>query len=246
MNNLLKIPALTFALSLAACGGESAAGGGAATGPIVADASQNWVGMIARTEAGGFRMGNPDAPIRIVEFASLTCPACATFAEESFGPLTKNYISEGIASFEVRHFVRDPLDFSAALLIRCNGEAPFFRLNERLFANQAAMFESFQAADRAQLQALDTPEAIQSGRAFIGVAEVAGLIGLVGGLGISDSRARECLTDRAAIEKLQAMRNSALNEHNIEGTPSFLINGDLVDGVSDWNGLDARLQKLAQ
>ncbi|WP_246263666.1 DsbA family protein [Parasphingopyxis algicola] len=246
MKNLWKASAIALAATLAACGGETSANGGAATGSVEADTSRNWVEVVTKTEEGGFQMGNPDAPINIVEFASMTCGHCATFAEESFDPLTENYISQGLVSFEVRNFVRDPLDLSAALLSRCRGAEPFFPLNERLFANQEAMFETIQGADQAQLQALATPEALQSGRTFVGFAEAAGLIDLVGSLGVSDQQARQCLADTAAIQELEEMRNRALNQHNITGTPSFLINGELASGVSSWAQLDARLQEMVQ
>ncbi|MEM8696399.1 MAG: thioredoxin domain-containing protein [Pseudomonadota bacterium] len=246
MKNLWKISAIAMAVTLTACGGETSANGGAATGDMEADTSQNWVEMVSKTEEGGFRMGNPDAPIQIVEYASMTCGHCATFAEESFEPLTEEYVSQGLVSFEVRNFVRDPLDLSAALLSRCRGEGPFFPLNERLFANQNAMFETIQGADQAALQALATPEALQSGRTFVGFAEAAGLIDLVGGMGISDQQARQCLTDSGAIQELEEMRNRALNQYNITGTPSFLINGELVNGVSSWPQLSTRLQEMVE
>lgn len=245
MTNFLKVSAIALAATLAACGGETSASG-TEVGTVEADTSQNWVEMVSKTEDGGFMMGNPDAPIKIVEYASLTCSHCAAFAEESFGPLTENYISQGTVSFEVRNFVRDPLDLSAALLTRCNGEGPFFQLNEQLFANQNQMFETIQGADQASLQALATPEALQSGRTFVGFAEAAGLIELVGGLGISEQRARECLADGDAVQELEDMRNSALEDYNISGTPSFLINGQLVNGVSNWALLEARLQEMVQ
>lgn len=238
MKNLWKLSAMAMAMTLAACGSEASMGGDAATGPVTVDTSQNWVEVVTKTEDGGFQMGNPDAPIKIVEFASLTCSHCAVFAEESFTPLTENYVSQGIVSFEVRNFVRDPLDLSAALLSRCNGEGPFFQLNERLFANQTAV--------QARLQALGTPEAQQNGQALVGFAEAAGLIQLVGGLGIADAQARQCLADSVAIQELMNMHNAALNNHNITGTPSFLINGDLISGVSSWSQLDARLQELVR
>lgn len=246
MKSVLKISAIALGMTLAACGGETNANGGAAVSDAEVDTSQNWVEVVSKTEDGGYVMGNPDAPIKVVEYASLTCPACASFSEQSYEPLTENYISQGLVSFEIRNFVRDPLDLSAALLARCNGEGPFFQLNERLFMNQNDMFETIQTADQAQLQALTTQEALQSGQTFIGFAEASGLIELVGGMGISDQQARQCLTDSAAIEELEEMRNRALNELNISGTPSFLINGELVSGVSSWAQLDARLQEMVQ
>lgn len=247
MKNHWKIAGLGLAMALAACGGETSANGGATSvSADDADTSRNWVEVVSKTDEGGFRMGNPDAPIQIVEYASLTCSHCATFAEESFEPLTEQYISQGLASLEVRNFVRDPLDLSAALLSRCNGAEPFFTLNERLFANQTQMFEAIQTADQAQLQALSTPEAVQSGAAFVGFAQAAGLIDFVGSLGISPDRARECLSDSAALEELEQMRAQALSQYNLAGTPTFLINGEVIQGVANWAGLQARLEEMVE
>ncbi len=248
MNNSLKILGIGFAMALAACTGETSANGngGAADGPVEADTSRNWVEVVAETEDGGFRMGNPDAPIKIVEFASLTCSHCADFAEQSFEPLTEQYISQGTVSFEVRNFVRDPLDLSAALLSRCDGAEPFFQRNERFFGNQTAMIETIQGADPARLQQLSSPAAVQGGEAFVGFAEAAGLIDFGSGIGITPQHARECLTDTAAIERLDEMRTRAVNQYNIAGTPTFLINGEVAQNVNSWPQLEARLEELVQ
>ncbi len=246
MNSYFKATGVALAFVLTACGGESAANEAGSVDPAEADTSRNWVEVVSQTDEGGFRMGNPDAPIQIVEFGSMTCSHCATFSEESYEPLTENYISQGLVSFEMRNFVRDPLDLSAALLARCNGTGPFFQLNEALFAYQGGMFEAIQQADPAQLQALATQQAVQSGQAFVGYAQAAGLIDLVGRLGISEQQAQQCLTDSAAIAQLEEMRNRALSQYNITGTPSFLINGQLAGGVSNWAQLEARIQSMME
>lgn len=246
MKMMWKAAGIGLAMVLTACGGETAANGGGSAADYEADTSRNWVEVVTKTEEGGFRMGNPDAPIKIVEFASLTCSHCAEFAEQSWTPLTENYIAQGLASFEIRNFIRDPLDLTAALLARCNGAEPFFPINERMFANQAQMFEAIQAADQAALQAASTPEAMQSGEAFVAYAQAAGLIDLVGGLGIPETRARQCLTDGAGLRELEALRNQALSQYDIPGTPTFLINGEVVSGVANWAGLEARLQEMTE
>lgn len=245
MNNHMKIAGIALAMTLAACGGESTANGGteASVSAEDVDTSRNWVEVVSKTDEGGFRMGNPDAPIEVVEYASLTCSHCATFAEESFEPLTRDYVSQGLVSFEVRNFVRDPLDLSAALLSRCNGAEPFFTLNERLFANQVQMFEAIQGADQARLQQVSQLPPAQAIPAF---ADAAGLIDFVGGLGISADRARQCLADPAAVQELEQMRTQALNQYNLAGTPTFVINGEVVQGVANWAGLEARLQQMVE
>lgn len=249
MKTLTSLAGLGLAIALAACGGETAANGngdGAAATSADADTSQNWAEVVSKTEEGGFRMGKPDAPIRIVEFASLTCSHCADFSETGFDPLVENYISQGLVNFEVRNFVRDPLDLTAAILSRCNGADPYFQITERMFANQAQMFNAIQSADQAQLQQLATPEAVQSGAAFVGFAEAAGLIDFVGSMGISGEAARQCLTDATDREELTEMRNQAINQYNLAGTPTFLVNGEVVQNATTWAQLESRIQELLQ
>ena len=149
-------------------------------------------------------------------------------------------------SFEIRNFVRDPLDLSAAVLSRCSGEAPYFTLTERLFENQNQMFQTIQQADQTQLQQLATREAVESGAAFVGFAQAAGLIDFVGGLGISADRARECLTDSAAVQELEQMRTQATIQHNVQATPTFLINGEVAPTVGNWASLQARLDEMIE
>src|SRR3546814_8236510 len=76
-------------------------------------------------------MGNPEAAIKIIEFASLTCSHCADFSENGFPALRDKYVNTGKVSYELRNFVRDPLDMTAALLARCAGAEPFFSLSEQ-------------------------------------------------------------------------------------------------------------------
>ncbi|MCA1749447.1 MAG: DsbA family protein [Parasphingopyxis sp.] len=247
MKKLTSLAGLTLAIAIAACSGETAANGnGAGAGDAEADTSQNWSEVVSKTEAGGYRMGKPDAPVQIVEFASLTCGACGNFSDTAFDPLVENYVSQGLVNFEIRNFVRDPLDLSAALLSRCNGADPYFGITERMFANQAEMFNTVQSADQTQLQQLATPAAVQSGAAFVGFAEAAGLIDFVGSMGISGAAARQCLTDPAGRQELEEMRNQAINQYNVPGTPTFLINGEVVPNVTTWAQLEPRIQELLQ
>lgn len=249
MKTMTILGGIALAAGLAACGGETAANGsGDAAGEISAEAdtSRNWTEVVSKTEQGGFVMGKPDAPVQIVEFASLTCGACANFSETAFDPLVENYISQGLVSLEIRNFVRDPLDLSAALLSRCNGADPYFGITERMFANQAQMFETIQSADQAQLQQMATPEAVQSGAAFVGFAEAAGLIDFVGAMGISGDAARQCLADPAGRQELEEMRNQAINQYSVPGTPTFLINGEVAQNVTSWAQLEARIRDMLQ
>lgn len=243
-NRFLKTGAAALVLALVACGGESATNG--EVGNVQADTSRNWAEVISRTDEGGYRMGNPDAAVQVVEFGSLTCSHCARFAEESAEPLVSEFISQGTVNFELRNFVRDPYDLTMALLVRCGGDEAFFQRSDRMFANFEDFGARIQQADPAELQARLTPQAAESGEAFSAIAEIGGLIDFIGALGIPEQQARQCLADEAARDELVAMRDAAISQYNLQGTPTFLINGEVASGVSSWPQLEARLREMTQ
>src|SRR4029453_9791363 len=148
------------ALLAPACNAEKGATNG--SGPEVtaaavpAPSNGDWTTVVTRTPEGGFVMGNPNAKVKLVEFGSLTCPHCAEFEERGGKALVDNYVKKGLVSWEFRNFVRDPLDMTATLLARCGGEANFFGLTRTLFHDQRSWVGKIQAADPAQMQALQT------------------------------------------------------------------------------------------
>jgi protein-disulfide isomerase len=241
MKTLPAIAAATLVLSLAACGSKESGGSGIKpSGPVAAvaaPAGTTWVETVAATPEGGFVMGNPDAPIKIVEFASYTCSHCRDFTAESAEPL-KEIVNSGKVSYELRSFLRDPLDMSVALLARCGGKDPFFPLTEQLFANQAAMFEKAQAAQAAYQIAMAAPPQ----QRFVMLASGMGLIDFVKQRGISEDQAKQCLADTKAAEALAEGVQEAESKYAISGTPTFLINGVIADNVTTWDTLKAKLK----
>ena len=83
---------------------------------VAAPAGKSWSQTVAKTADGGYVMGNPDAPIKVIEFASITCSHCAAFSVESHEEIKRDFIDTGRVSLEVRNFIRDPLDASAAAI----------------------------------------------------------------------------------------------------------------------------------
>jgi len=104
---------------------------------VAAPAGKSWSATVSQTADGGYLMGNPDAPIKIIEFASLTCSHCAEFSKESHEEIKRDFIDTGRVSLEVRNFIRDPLDAMAAAVIRCGPVDRYFPLQENVFASQA-------------------------------------------------------------------------------------------------------------
>ncbi len=227
-------------LLLAGCDQKSATSPKA--GPVAAvkpPAGSDWITTVAETPDGGMRMGNPNAPIKLVEYGSMSCSHCAEFSEKSAEVLKANYISSGKVSYELRNYVRDPMDLTATLLARCGGPGPFFPLAEQMFADQANWFTKIQAITPADQQAL---AALPPAQQFAKFATIIGLDGFVRQRGISAQKASACLANTAETEKLVKMRDRANTEFNLSGTPTFLINGQVVPETTTWESLEPKLK----
>ena len=235
------------ALALAGCGeagaGDTApAASGRATAAVAAPAGTDWTTTVAQTPEGGMRMGNPNAPVQLVEFASMTCSHCRDFAAQSSPALYDRYVKTGQVSYEFRNFVMNPIDLAASLLARCGGPQPFFTLTEQMFANQDDMLNRVQAGGAALQAAQQSPGA----QALVKTAEVAGLDKFVAMRGIPAAKANACLTNEAELNRLVAMNQAAVKDHSVQGTPTFLINGEVVApppaGTSLWDGLESKIK----
>ena len=244
MTKLTLMSSLALALALTACGDKDAASEGKLSGEPVAavpaPAGTNWSDMVKPTADGGFVMGNPDAPIKIVEFASLTCSHCAEFSEKGFPSLRDKYVNSGKVSFEMRNYIRDPLDMTAALLARCGGAEPFFSLSDQLFGYQPTLFEKAQGLGEAGYKAaLESP----ANERFVKLGEATGLVEFVMQRGIAEDQAKQCLADAKNAEKLAENVQKAGTAYEIEGTPTFIMNGQKLDNVSAWPALEAKLRE---
>jgi protein-disulfide isomerase len=246
MKALMTAGTMTLALLLAGCGdGESggnatAAAGGAPIAAIPAPNGGDWAQVVSETPDGGFLMGNPDAPVKVVEFASMTCGHCASFAEEGIPALTDKYIKTGQVSLELRNFVRDPADLAASLLARCGGATPFFKLTDQIFAAQEEWIGKLQQMTPAQQQQL---QSATPGQAVGAMAQQAGLVDFVRLRGIPTEKAQACLADQAALQKLVDMNQKATSTYQIPGTPAFLINGELAQNTADWATLEPKIRE---
>lgn len=239
------LAAIALALSLAACGGS---GGNTTQGAPVAatppPAGRDWTQVVAKTEQG-YQMGNPAAPIKLVEYGSRLCPTCGAFANQGYAPLTENYVKTGKVSFEFREFlVHGPPDMAPALLGRCVGTDAFFPMLEQMFANQEQFTSRWQAMTPAQQQQIVAAAPAEAFRLW---AENMGLIDFVKERGLPEATARACIANQAEVDKLtkQTQDNGPgpVGSGTVTGTPTFLINGQVADGVVSWPAMEAALKK---
>lgn len=220
---------LLIATSLAACSKKAGDTSGTAlpTGPVAAvapPAGKDWTEVASMTPEGGVRMGNPDAAIKLVEYASLTCPHCAEFTKEGAEPIQAQFVKTGKVSWEYRPFVLNQFDIPAFLLTRCRGAEPFFKLSEQAYAAQQEWVGKAMALTPAQQAELQGTEQAQL---FKKMASVMGLDVFFRARGVSAADQDKCLGDIAAAEALATNTNTATTDKNVSGTPTFFINDEL-------------------
>ncbi|MEM9501450.1 MAG: thioredoxin domain-containing protein [Pseudomonadota bacterium] len=231
--------ATPLALALAACS-DSGTGNeieGDAIAAIPAPDGTAWTDTVTVTEEDGYKIGNPEAPLKLVEYASHTCGACANFAATG-KPGLKSYIDTGVVSFEQRNLVRDPIDLSIATLVRCGQKENMQPLSDQAWAALNDIFANVQT-NSAQYEASGELPVEQR---FIAIGEAAGLINFFSARGLSADQARSCLADTTAIEKIADASNEQAEELGISATPTFLLNGQKLD-VNQWGQLEPVLQR---
>jgi protein-disulfide isomerase len=161
-------------------------------------------------------LGDPDAPYVIVEYASMTCPHCASFYNNVFPDVKEKYIDTGKARFVFREFPLDGLAVAASMLARCAGEERFYPMIDGLFETQETW--AVPGEDGKHKLLLIAKQA-----------------------GFSQESFEKCLADKELFDKLVAVRKKAHEEFGVDSTPSFFVNGKKLDGIAIEN-FDAAIE----
>ncbi len=238
----LMTAAAPLALTLSACGETKAPDGTVAeSGAIAAiapPAGKQWVDMAQISDKDGYIMGNPDAPVKLVEYASLTCGHCAQFSAEASEKLRDKYVASGVVSYELRNQIHDPFDLVMARLARCSQPESFHPLTEQVWTNLNDVIDRAQANGPALEGAMQLPE----NQRFVAFAEISGLLDFFASRGISRDQAKSCLADNASVQAIAERSDTQSKELNVTGTPTFFINGSNV-GTQSWATLEPMLQR---
>ncbi len=231
-----------LALVLAGCGESgggdlnAAAGNGAAPlTQIAAPDNGNWAEVVSETPEGGIRMGNPDAPIKLVEYASMTCPHCKTFSDDASEALRDTYVASGQVSWEFRHFLLSAPDAAMSVLARCQPLSAYFRTIEQLFSQQQELMSAIDEGEAQRIGALPPEQMVAP------LARAMDLDTFFARRGMPEARFSACLADPQGMQRLSDGTSRAVNEEQVQGTPSFFINGQRQN-VSDWRALEPLLR----
>ena len=239
----LLLAALPLTLGLAACDkkDDAATGAVASAEPIAkiaAPAGQSWTETFSATPEGGYLMGNPNAPIKVIEYGALSCSHCAEFSEKGFPKLRDEYVASGRVSFELRLFLLNALDMPAVLLATCGSPEAVIPLSEQFWAFQPTMFTNLQR-DEAAFQQVNT---LPTDKRFAGIAQLGGMSEFFASRGIAAAQGASCLADTTRATALATRNDQWSKEYDITGTPTFFLNGSKT-GAGDWSTLEPLLQK---
>jgi protein-disulfide isomerase len=242
MKSILTAGAAALALLLAGCGdgagnGQAAAAADAPLKQIPAP-NGDWTQTVVKTAEGGFRMGNPDAPVKLVEYGSLSCPHCAEFEEQGAPKLRDTYVKSGQVSWEFRTYLLFGPDAGISALLHCQGEGAFFPFVEQLYADQRNWGGRMQSLPEDQLKQIQDLPARDAAPAML---RAAGLDEFFRQRGMPASRIQSCLADPAVLDQVAAITKRG-NDEGVNGTPSFFINGKLVERAASWAALEPELR----
>jgi protein-disulfide isomerase len=203
--NLRLVIGTAMAVVLGAChpGAQSASGGGdAMTAPEMS-------------------LGNPNAKVTVIEYASDTCPHCARFGETVFPAFKAKYVDTGKVRYVFREFLTEPIQVAAAgfLVARCAGKDKYFQVVDAEFRAQNQMFASGDAHG-----------------VLLNIAKSAGL---------TEAQFNACVQNEAALKALSDRVQHAAEVDHIDGTPTLLVNGKKLGvGEVSMAQLDAAIQPL--
>ncbi len=193
--------------------------------------------MVTMTPAGGHLLGNPAAKARLVGYVSYTCGHCAQFDREAMDSLRIFLIGRGKLSFEVRNLVRDQIDMTAALLVQCGAPSRFFANHTMFMRSQNRWLARANSATEGQKKRWSTGNPATRMRA---IAQDFGFYPMMEARGYGRPEIDRCLANVALGRKL-AEQSDAAGKLGVTGTPSFLLNDELLAGTHDWQTLQAQL-----
>jgi protein-disulfide isomerase len=153
---------------------------------------------------GEMSLGDANAPITVIEYASMTCPHCAHFSMTTFPELKKRYIDTGKVRFIFREFPLDRLALAGFVLARCAGPDKYFPVIETLFAQQ---------------------------RDWVVQKPLQPLLAIFKQVGMNEQTFNSCLDNQQLAEGIDKVRSQAAEKFGVNSTPTFFVNGKRVNGA---------------
>ncbi len=149
-------------------------------------------------------LGNSDAKVTMIEYASMTCPHCANFHTKTFPAIKKEYIVTGKIKFIYRDFPLDQFALAAAMMARCSAKERYFGVIDVIFRTQREWGRN-----------PNPRKALEQ-------------IGKI--VGVSENTYEACVTDKVVHDGIMKMRNDAVEKYKVRTTPTFVVNEKKING----------------
>ncbi len=167
---------------------------------------------------GDMVLGDPKAPVTIIEYASMTCPHCAHFALTTFPQLKEKYVDTGKVKYILREFPFDPIAAGAFMLARCaGGTDKYYALIDLLFRTQTTW-------------AVDHP--------------LQPMLNTVKQAGFTEDSFKACLANQKVLDGIEWVRNRAADKFKVGSTPTFFINGQMTVGAISFEEMQKLIDPL--
>lgn len=206
------VAALIAAVTLGGCGTARNAGGEAAAAP---DAGPTTAELMDGGDLGDIAFGRDDAPVTVIEYASLTCPYCRHFHQETFPRFKRAYIDTGKVRYIIREFPIGRTAATAAMVNRCAPREQYL-----------ALYGAFLEQQRSWTSQEVRPDAIHA---------------VAAQTGMSRSAFDNCLTNQSIIDGLTWVKERG-REFGVVGTPTFFINGEKASGALTFEQIEALIE----
>lgn len=153
---------------------------------------------------GDVWLGDKDAKVTVIEYASMTCSHCASFHQNTWPAFKERYVDTGKVRFALREFPLDPLATAAFMLARCDGDSRYYPVTDMLFDKQQAW-----AFQQRPIDALEE---------------------MMRQAGFSKEKFEGCLKKQELFSGVNAVKSRAAERFKIDSTPTFFVNGQRLKG----------------
>ena len=183
-----------------------------AADPAPAPAPEVTSDLMVPGPLGDMALGDPKAPVAVIEYASMTCSHCQRFHADVYKPFKEKYIDTGKVYFIFRDFPLDPLASAAIVVAHCAPKERFFPLVDLMFDHQDQW-------------------------AFVQDPATA-LFNLVKQAGFTQESFNACLTNQPLLDGVNSVHDRAAQEFGVNSTPTFFVNGQKLTGEQTLDSLD--------
>ena len=179
---------------------------------------------LLKINSNDFILGDKNAPVEIIEYASLSCPHCAAFARESFEKLKTDYIDSNKVKFVFRNFPLNQAALTAAMFAACQAQDEKLQITEKYYSTIKALFKTQDswAFDEKYIEKLEAISKLD---------------------GMSSERFKSCVSNKELQEKFLAQRIEVSKVLQLKSAPTFFINGEISEGYVDYETIKKLVEK---